>query len=521
MKTQPIGPFLGINNRLPDFALATEKGRWLREAENVDITNSGNVVRRRATELVQAMTSPHSLFGGFLVRASMMYAVTLPNYTETLAKVLTTDDPMSYCEYNGATYYSNGTDSGKFIDGTWYPLGMETPDSPAATVIAGALFAGEYQIAVSYSNATTGEEGGISASSNYELSTDGGLRVTLPGSSTGATHVNVYVSTVNGSIPMLHSTVVASTGTIDITTNATGREANQRFEQPLPAGSRLFVFNGRLCAVVGKDLFYGVPYRLGYYVEVEGQITFPENVSVAVGNQLGCYVAADKTYWLQGSDVGAVEVVRTVFPYGAVSGTEFQVPNKALVGWFGAKGVVLAGADGQAEAVMEDAVDVSPPASGNSTVFETRGYRRVVSCGWCVNIENRAATTYAGWGFTSTSGGYGTLPDGVYTLEADGKVDAHISLGKENFGVENLKHMPAAYLGVSSDEPMMLRVETPDGDSYDYDARNSDTSLMIQRVDTGRGLRENWFGLSVYNVEGSDFTLASISFAPVASGRRI
>ena len=55
MKTQPYGPFLGINNRLPDFSLATDKGYWLREAENVSITNSGNVKRRMATELVQDM----------------------------------------------------------------------------------------------------------------------------------------------------------------------------------------------------------------------------------------------------------------------------------------------------------------------------------------------------------------------------------------------------------------------------------------------------------------------------------
>ena len=59
MKTQPTGPFLGINNRLPDFALATEKGRWLREAENVDIDNAGRVRRRKATSLVQALPAPH------------------------------------------------------------------------------------------------------------------------------------------------------------------------------------------------------------------------------------------------------------------------------------------------------------------------------------------------------------------------------------------------------------------------------------------------------------------------------
>lgn len=138
-----------------------------------------------------------------------------------------------------------------------------------------------------------------------------------------------------------------------------------------------------------------------------------------------------------------------------------------------------------------------------------------------MNLENKAVTQYTDWGFTSTSEGYGTLADGIYLLESIGDVDAHISLGKENFGSESLKRMPAAYLGVSSDEPMMLRVNTSDGDEYDYEARGSDASMRIQRVDVGKGLRDNWFSLEIRNVDGSDFTLASVSFAPVASGRRI
>ena len=43
MKTLPIGPFLGLNNRLPDTALTTEHGTWLKEAVNVDIDNAGRV----------------------------------------------------------------------------------------------------------------------------------------------------------------------------------------------------------------------------------------------------------------------------------------------------------------------------------------------------------------------------------------------------------------------------------------------------------------------------------------------
>lgn len=522
MKTQPIGQFLGINNRLPDFALSTEKGSYLRSADNVEITNSGNVVRRKVPVLLQAMTGAHSLYGNFFVRASVLYKATFSLYAETLVKVLTSNDPMSYAVINGDTYYSNGTDSGRIsAAGTWYPWALPTPASPTVATTTGTLFKGWYQVAVGYVNSSTGEEGGVSASSNYHLTATGGLLITLPAATTGATHINVYVSMVNGSIPMLQTTVATGTASVTISTHTLGRESNQRYEDPLPAGTRIFEFNGRLCSVNGADLFYGIPYRPGYYLPVENRIPFPEDISVAAPNQGGVYIAADKTYFLAGQDIGTVEVVRDVLPYGAVPGTEFNVPNKPVVGWFGEKGIVLADTQGAAEAVMTDTVDVVPPVSGFSTVLETRGYRRVVSCGWCLNLENLAATTYSNWGVTSASGGYGTKADGIYTLEGTGAVAAYIDLGKQNFGAETLKRLPAVYLGVASATQMQLTVVTPDSTEYEYLARDRSSDLMIQRVDVGKGLRENYFGLKVYNTDGSDFTLASVSFAPVASGRRI
>jgi hypothetical protein len=522
MDTQPIGPFLGINNRLPDFALGQENGRYLRSAVNVNINNIGHVVRRKAISLVHSVVGAHSLYTGLLVRSSALYAVSLPTYSETLVKALASNSPVSYCEFNGDIYYSNGTDSGRVAsNGTWYPWALPTPATPLCASIAGTLTKGTYQVAVSYRNNTTGEESGVSASTAHALAADGGIRVTLPAATTGATHVNVYVSTLNGSVPLLHSTVATGTATVDLTTAPTGREANQRYEAPLPAGSRIFMFNGRLCSVKGNDLFYGIPSRPGYYLPSEGRIPFPVDISIAIGNQNGCYVASDKTYFLVGQDLGAVEIVRDVFPYGAVPGTEFVTVDKSIIGWFGEKGVVLADEQGQASEVMSASIDLIPPASGISAILQSGGINRVVSCGWCVNLDTKAVTSYEGWDFTSVYGEYGTKADGVYSLESTGSVEAHISLGKENFGAENLKRMPAAYLGVSSESPMMLRVITPEGYEYDYDARDSDTNMRIQRVDVGRGLRENWFGIEIHNTEGSDFTLASVSFAPVASGRRI
>ncbi len=542
MKTFSSGPFMGINNRLPDFALATDKGLWLREAENVDIDNAGRVHRRHATTLVQAMSNADSLYltsstAGYIRRGAAIYAITLPTYSETLFKVLTVSAALSWTEFNGVLYYSNGTDSGRIEGGIWYPWGLATPNAPSCSTIPGAIYAGAYQVGVSYYNNVTGEEGGISASSNPSLASDGGIRIALPGASPGATHVNVYFSTVNGSVPMWIGSYVIGTSSVDVTVEpARFRESNGRFEQQLPAGTQIFMANGRLCSVSGNRINIGSPARPGYYIPIDGRqraegapmdygyITFPADVDLAVPTQMGVYVAyGDVTQFFAGTDLAATELVKDVLPYGAVPGTAFVVPHKEnpLVGWFGDHGIVVGDPQGMVKDLMIDNIDLTPPASGVSAVIQNNGTRRVVSCGWCLNLENNAATQYTDWPATSFSRGYITTATGLFEVDGTGSVDAHISLGKNDFGAENLKHLPACYLGVSSDTPMELRVTTPNAEDYHYEARSSAAEMRIQRVDPGKGLRANWYDLSIYNTEGSDFTLASVSFAPVASGRRI
>ena len=528
MKTQPIGPFLGINNRLPDFSLATEAGHWLREAENVDIDNAGRVRRRKAATLLQAASAPHSLYTTadgtrYAVIGGTMYTITLPSYTQAPFKVLSNNDKVSYVEYAGSLYYSNGTDSGRIESGIWFPWALPTPTTPTVATISGALYKGWYQAAAAYYNNVTGEEGGVSPSSSYELAATGGLRVTLPSATSGATHVNVYVSSVNGSIPMLVATVATGTAYYDVTLEAPiaqGREAFQRYEEPIPAGVP-FMHNGRLCTYSGGAINVGLPGRPGYYVPTDPRLEFPAAVTNAISGQNGVYVTADKTYWFAGTDILDVQNVVDVLRYGGVAGTASSMPHTPGAGWFSEKGFILADTSGQATAPMDVAIDLTAPASGVSRVFSSNGYYRAVSCGWCMNIERMAATQYADYDFTSMSGNYATGAAGFYDLDSTGAVDAHVSLGKNDFGIENLKRLPACYLGASSDTPMELRVTTPDDEDYQYDARSCGTDIRIHRVDPGKGLYSNWYDLALYNTEGSDFTLATVSFAPVASGRRI
>ena len=513
-----LGPFLGINNRLPDNALHIRtrqvQGDYLKDAVNVDIDNAGRLLHRKVPTLVQAMTGAHSLYltsdtAGYLVRDSGLYSIVLPTYAETLLRVLGNNDAMSYVEYNGDLYYSNGTDSGRISAGTVYPVGLPTPATPAVSAIGGSLLPGWYQVAITYANTTTGEEGGVCASANIELTTTGGIRVPLPGATFGATHINVYLSAANGEVPYLATTVATGTALVDLTTLSSGRGAAPRYEEPLPAG-RLLLSNGRLCSVKGNTLYLGVPYRPGYYKPAEGYVPFATDISVAVDAQHGIFVAADKTYWIPNEGP-----IADVLPYGAVPGTEFSYPDKTIYGWFGEKGFVLGKTNGEVETVMSDNLELTPPASGFSTLIDDE-YRRVTCCGWTMNLTNNAITRYENWDFTSFSRGYGTMSDGLYTLTS-GTAEWLVDFGNVNFGDDQLKHLPNAYLGVESSDIMQLIVD----ENYTYPARSFDEDLKNQRIDVGKGLRATWFHLQLTGTEGADFRLSYVDFVPATTRRRI
>ncbi len=530
MNTITKGPFLGINNRLPDFALHVDKtGDFLRDAVNVDVDNAGRLNRRAAAALVSGSPSnAHSLYmtsatDGYMVLDSVLYTVTLPGYTATSIHALASNEPMSYAEISGRIYFSNGVDSGRLVGSVVLPMALPTPAAPVTTGgIGGDLPAGKYRVAVAYCNAA-GEEGGVSPSFVVDTVATGGLRVTLPAATSGATHVNIYLTAINGGVLMLAtSALIGLWPTVDVIAEPAGAPAMQRHEMPLPAG-RLFAFQGALCSHKGNDVFEGLPFRPGYCLQVGSRIPFVGDVSNVVPTENGVYVVADETFWLAGPAMTKAERVSPILPYGGVTGTAFEVPGDGKqVGWFGDEGIVIGDKLGQVKAVMTDNIDLEAPSSGNSMVFTDRGYLRVVSCGWCLNLENLRATRYTDFDFTSLSGDYGTKEDGIYALSATGKVNASVSLGKEDFGTEAKKALPAVYLGVQSEAPMLLNVSSPKQGSYSYSARsyNAD-ALELHRVDPGKGLSATWYDLSIANVDGSDFIMASVSFAPVASTRRI
>ena len=146
---------------------------------------------------------------------------------------------------------------------------------------------------------------------------------------------------------------------------------------------------------------------------------------------------------------------------------------------------------------------------------------------WAVNKANNASTRYDSYGFNSFAsfGGkhYGAKADGVYLLEgandAGRPIASGVSFGQHDFGTQALKHISAVHVGVSSTGALFLKVG--DGvNSYTYRARRTDPRMKVQRFDTGRGLRANYFTFDLAS-DSDAFELDSVQFEVLASQRRI
>ncbi len=527
MKPIRYPAFLGINNRLPATSLSVKtpdkSGRYLADAVNVDIDNDGSLCRRIASELVAEIAGVHSLFDGLAVLSSSLYVVGLPGGSMALERILESNSRMSYAEVaDGRLYLSNGTDGlRRNCAGAIVPWALPAPSAPALADIAGGLSAGRYGVAISFSDDE--HEGALSEMGAIDVA-GGGVRVTLPTAPEGAVKINVYLTGNDGDVPMLHTSQPVGDASIDLATPADGQQSIREHEAPLPAGSRIFEFNGRLCSVSGNRLYFSQPYRYGYYRPASGVIPFPADITCAAGAQDGIYVAtATHTYYIAGRDLDGQEIAfRLVGKFGAVPGTEFEHPDRPVFGWFSTKGFAILNPGGEVSLPMDGAVDVGAlPASGASLVLTTDRRDRVVSCGWCINLGNGAATRYEDFDFTSFRGGFATAPDGFHSIGSLGEVTYSVDFGLEDFGTSAEKRMPAIYLGAQCGDALKIRVGAKN-ESYDYQARSfSPDSLDIHRVDPGKGLRDNWFRISLIGDDGADFTLASVEFAPVASNRRI
>lgn len=107
MDTVRLGPFLGMDNRLPDAKLATADGAFLRNAVNVDITDAGTLQRRAGAVQHLAGADCHSLWSDGTHMYHVDYA-SLRCDGAIIHEGLALGMPMSYCTTPRGAVCSNG-----------------------------------------------------------------------------------------------------------------------------------------------------------------------------------------------------------------------------------------------------------------------------------------------------------------------------------------------------------------------------------------------------------------------------
>ena len=377
-KTAPIGPFVGINNRLPDHQLAVvERGRkagdYLRNAVNVDLTAAGTLQRRKGSALAQAGANCHSLWSDG-EQAFYADGTDLKRFSgEVVATGLAYGRPVSFCKApTGDVIWTDGVRLETIGKG---PLAVPTPN-PAPVVTAGgggALHAGYYQLAIT-AVAADGRESGSTWPVQVQVQDSGRIEVSgLPG-----TLVNIYVSPLNGDTLYLTASTTASSYIIPVM-GTQGAQCQTLNLRPLPAGRFVREYHGRLLVADASGLYYSEPWAYGLYNPLRGYIPLA-GITLLEPGQTGVYVAtADKTHWLSGLDVDQVERVAELLPYGAVEGSAAHIENSNDIAWFSVRGLVIGTQDGQVKNMQEENVAVGAAQAGATMYREQDGMRQLVS----------------------------------------------------------------------------------------------------------------------------------------------
>lgn len=105
-------------------------------------------------------------------------------------------------------------------------------------------------------------------------------------------------------------------------------------------------------------------------------------------------------------------------------------------------------------------------------------------------------------------------------------IDAWVRSALNNLGTGKLKRLPSVYLGVRTDETVVLKVVTTSDtgaktqDWYEL-RRKPGTAMRDARIKVGRGLSSVYWAWELHNVDGGEIELDVVELMPIVLERRI
>jgi hypothetical protein len=392
-----------MNNRLPDFIHgsqdAQESTHFLHNAVNVDITTAGTIKRRKGFSLEEAAADGHSLFGhpntqyGYYVDYTSLKYVRVNNdgslYTATVLTGLAPGKRMFYDDSPLGVICSNGDVLKLLVGQVATDLTLPIPaQAPVLSTGSGSLVGGQYQVAICRIDTVSGRQGGTTVPVNIVVPDNSSLSV---GAMDPAYTHAVYVTTRNGEVFFLADTVQAASITFAAPI-IYGPRCETVLLAPMPPGSLLRYYLGRLYTVIGNTLYFSEPYAPSLFDPVRGYIPFQEPITIVEPVVGGVYVASENTYFLSG--VISDSIANAVVPYGAAFGCSGRVANTNDVWWMSNRGIIRGDQAGNWKNLQEDSVAVEPATSGAGLFREEDGMKQFIATLFNPGISIMGAKTW-------------------------------------------------------------------------------------------------------------------------------
>lgn len=305
MATEPstIGPFKGMNTKLPDARLRGQDGDWLRSAVNVDITQAGTIKRRAGSERALAGSDCHSLYGSklgaFFVDGTTLYRLNTDATKTSVHTGLIAGLAVAFQVVRDEVWWSNGVQGGRI--------------------------------------GAAGHTEGWGGAATEQLNSAGYMLA------------------------------------------------------PMPFGSIVRHYKGRLLTVQGNTLFFSEPYSEHLYRPDRNWIVTAEPISLVVPMDTGVWLCAEKTYWLAGdlADTALAEIL----PYGAIPRSDFRHPDEKVAMWSSSQGIVKAG-EGEASTPMSKAINAMGALAGATVYVERDGMGKAIASNLGTNVSGAAIGSF-------------------------------------------------------------------------------------------------------------------------------
>ena len=347
--------FKGINN--VDSAEDLEFDE-LRAAKNVDISKKFSLRRRGGFTKKYSGTNCHSLFSNqtdtVFVEDGTLKELNSDFTATTIRNGISRFGRVAYQDINSDIYFTDGNVTGVYSSGALLPMGIPTPpQKPVLVSSTGILPAGRYGVLFTCVD-SAGVESGATYAEYISVPASGAIVVTgIPASFSGASALNVYMTTDNGDVFRKHSQVSFGTAITTLTTQANGHTCRTRFKDKMPAGHMLCFHQNRLYVAVDNIIYYSEPYNYGITDLTKNFIMLPARVTLMAPEPQGIFVSAkgDKTYYISGQDPDQFSMVVKA-DYPAIENTQARVDQDMLGEGVGGEAWIWASTHGVCSGVV-------------------------------------------------------------------------------------------------------------------------------------------------------------------------